>query len=32
MAEVYFAATGPLHWLKQFEQYMEAQAETNENQ
>lgn len=25
MAEVYFAATGPLHWLKQFEQYMEAQ-------
>jgi hypothetical protein len=26
MAEVYFAATGPLHWMKQFEQYMEANA------
>jgi len=26
MAEVYFAATGPLHWMKQFEQGMEAQV------
>ena len=25
MAEVYFATIGPLHWMKQFEQYMEAQ-------
>lgn len=26
MVEVYFAATGPAHWMKQFEQYMEAQT------
>lgn len=25
MAEVYFAVTGPLHWVKQFENHMEAQ-------
>lgn len=24
--EVYFAATGPLHWLKQFENQLEAQS------
>lgn len=26
MAELIFAATGPLHWLKQFENQLEAQA------
>lgn len=28
MAEIYFAATGPLHWMKEFEDYLKAQTFT----